>query len=113
MCLATRCAGTVGFYDEFVHGLISFCLALLAWAAYQRGDGRGPGLLAFLALVGAALTAGLLWEFVEAGLAIIGTRRDTLIDLAMDAFGTADAGAFALWSKADTTLMAGMGRKRT
>jgi hypothetical protein len=88
---------TVSFYDEMVHALTSFWLGLVGWRLWRlRARDEPPQLQAFLVIAGTMLTAGLMWEFFEAAVSLIGTRWDTLIDLALDWLGGAAAGLFAV-----------------
>lgn len=88
-------------FDEIVHALTSFAgTAAIAWLLLGRtrlvtvADG---GRLVWAALaVGVAF--GLLWEAFEWLVGMIGSREDTLVDLAMDSIGALGAGLFCAWA---------------
>lgn len=79
-------------FDEIVHAFTSFAgMSAIGWWLLQR-DFAGPSQAAlFAAVIGIGLTLGLVWEAFEWLIGIIGSRGDTLIDLAMDGLGAAAA----------------------
>ncbi len=82
-------------FDEVVHAFTTFAgMTALIWAAIHHT--RLLEGMSFLAVVASALAAGLLlglvWEGFEWLIGIIGDRRDTMIDLAMDCLGAVAAG---------------------
>ena len=88
---------SVAFYDELVHATTSFWLSVGGWTLYRlQSRTTLPSPLAFAAQVAIALTAGLAWEFFQAGVSLIGSRADTLTNLAMDWAGSAAAGLLAV-----------------
>lgn len=87
------------WFDEAVHFYTSFAvIAGLGWLALARTQlfGRTPIFVAAVASSG--LVLGFLWELFEWSIGIIGTRRDTIIDLLMDALGAIAAGLFCAWA---------------
>lgn len=87
------------WFDEFVHVITPFAIvAALAWLLIKRDDAypvkNSGGYLIKIVLVG--VLVGLLWEGFEWLVGIIGTSRDTLIDLAMDMIGSVLAALFCL-----------------
>lgn len=88
-------------FDEAAHALTSLAgTAAITWLLLARtplvrvGDG---GRLVWAALaVGLAL--GILWEVFEWFVGMIGSREDTLADLAMDSIGALAAGLFCAWA---------------
>jgi len=82
-------------FDEIVHAFTTFAgMTALIWLATR--DGRllhGASALSIVvsALFG-GLILGLVWEGIEWAIGIIGDRRDTLVDLAMDSLGAVTAG---------------------
>lgn len=87
---------TVSLYVERVHAIASAWLGLLCWVLLRSRRHFSKACPAFASLLGVVMTAGLLWEFFEAWIELIGTRRDTLADLAMDWLGGAAAGLIVL-----------------
>lgn len=88
-------------FDELVHALTSFAgTATLAWLLLARtrlieNCERGKIVAAAVA-IGAML--GVAWEVAEWLGGIIGDRRDTIVDLAMDGVGALAAGMFCAWA---------------
>ena len=88
-------------FDEIVHAFTGFAgTAAISWLLLGRtrlvtvADG---GRLIWAALaVGVAF--GLLWELFEWLVGMIGSREDTLVDLAMDSIGALSAGLFCAWA---------------
>lgn len=80
-------------FDEAVHLYTSFAvMAALGWLA----SGRPPfphSAPPWWAFVVSGLILGLAWEVIEWIAGIIGGRRDTAMDLAMDTLGAAAAAA--------------------
>jgi hypothetical protein len=84
-------------FDEAAHFYTSFCgVAALAWGGGRTGLLRQPARWWVLLSIG--LVLGIAWEAVEWLLGIIGGRRDTLIDLAMDAAGAMAAAPLGRWA---------------
>lgn len=80
-------------FDEAVHFYTSFAMvAAIGWLAL-RGAASRRSPPSWWVLVPLGLLLGLAWEAVEWALGIIGTGRDTLMDLAMDAAGAGSAAA--------------------
>jgi hypothetical protein len=82
-------------FDEIVHAFTTLVgIIALLWLATR--DGRalsqvsGPAVLVSALVAGLGL--GLAWEAFEWTIGIIGSKRDTLIDLAMDSLGAVAAG---------------------
>lgn len=86
-------------FDEAAHFFTSFAgVAAIGWALAAKTSRFGSGLaMLFLSLLAIGLAIGAAWELFEWLIGIIGSRRDTLIDLAMDAAGTIAAGALSVW----------------
>ena len=87
------------WFDEFVHVITPFAIvAALAWIMIRRDDAypvtNPAGYLVKIVLLG--ILIGVLWEGFEWLIGIIGTTRDTLIDLAMDTIGSLLAALFCL-----------------
>ena len=76
-------------FDEAVHAYSGFAgIAAIGWGMLRARALAGwspPWLVA--AMLGIGLLLGIAWEGFEALIGIIGSRRDTLIDLAMDCAG--------------------------
>lgn len=81
-------------FDEAIHGFTSFAgMAAIGWALSRSETGRQWSRGALVAvIVGIGLALGLLWEGFEWVADMIGSPRDTLIDLAADTIGAALAG---------------------
>ena len=93
--LYTRVPG----YDEVAHAFTIFAVTLsLGFLAYHsmRAQFRGRGALYVLAIASFGLAVGALWEMVE--WTFIGTLRDPVADLMMDAIGALAAGLLAAWA---------------
>ena len=89
------------WFDEFVHVVTPFAIvAALAWilvrrdAAYPISNPAGY----FVKIVLLGIGVGLLWEGFEWLVGIIGSTRDTLIDLAMDTAGSILAALFCIFA---------------
>lgn len=85
------------WFDEFVHIVTPFAIvAALAWLLIKRNDvdpvSNTGTYFAKIVLLG--ILIGLLWEGFEWLIGIIGTRQDTLTDLAMDGVGSILAAIF-------------------
>jgi hypothetical protein len=92
--LYTRVPG----YDEIAHGFTMFAITLsFGFLAYHpvRTLFQTRAALYVLALASFGLAVGALWEMIE--WAFIGTLRDPVADLYMDAIGALAAGLLALW----------------
>ncbi len=86
-------------FDETVHAFTSFTIAAAAgWYLVVRNDVASdpPRQVAMITAIG--LVVGVLWEIFEWAIGIIGTRRDTIIDLVMDIIGSVAAGMFCAWA---------------
>lgn len=87
------------WFDEVVHVITPFALvAALAWLLIKRDQVdpvRNPGAYV-IRIVLLGIVIGLLWEGFEWLVGIIGTARDTIIDLAMDMLGSILAALFCL-----------------
>lgn len=81
-------------FDESVHAFTTFAvMTAIAWVSQMSGRFAAASGFQILALtLFAGLVLGLLWEGFEWAIGIIGNRRDTLIDLAMDSLGAFVAG---------------------
>lgn len=93
--LYTRVPG----YDDVAHAFTIFAVTLsLGFLAYHsvRAHFRGRGTLYVLAIASFGLSVGALWEMIE--WAFIGTLRDPVADLYMDAIGALAAGLLAAWA---------------
>jgi hypothetical protein len=82
-------------FDDVVHAFTTLVgLIALLWLATRDGrplaQASGPAIL--LSALVAGLGLGLAWEAFEWTIGIIGSQRDTLIDLAMDSLGAVAAG---------------------
>ena len=83
-------------FDEVVHAFTSFAgMVAIGWLVLRQHLRPGPRL--FWSAVAIGLAIGLLWEGLEWLIGIIGDRRDTLMDLAMDGLGAVAAGVFLSW----------------
>lgn len=81
-------------FDELVHFYTTFSgVAGIGRLALEKWPVREP-FSRWWALLAIGLALGILWEIFEWTIGIIGNRRDTLIDLAMDVIGAATAAAF-------------------
>lgn len=79
-------------FDEAVHGFTSFAgMAGIGWAIGRHRRVWSDALL-FAAIIALGIAFGLLWEGFEWLVDMIGSRRDTLIDLAADTIGAVLAG---------------------
>lgn len=91
----------IWWFDEVLHAFTTFTLTLLLavflYGTVLQGAQTRP-ILFVLTVAGLGLAVGALWEIVEwiydqlvAGNAILG-KRDTMIDMGMDAIGAVIAG---------------------
>lgn len=96
-----------GLYDELVHGFTMFTITLaLSFLVYgsMLTIFRQHKLLYLLTIACFGIAIGAIWEIVEwsAGkilaTEVIGSIDDTVIDLCMDAFGSALAAITSLWT---------------
>jgi hypothetical protein len=90
-------------FDEIVHAFTTFAgMAAIGWALVRRRGTPAHSRSALSwSLLGLALVLGLLWEAFEYWIGIIGTPKDTAIDIAMDMAGAALAAALSAWLQAD------------
>lgn len=96
---------TFWWFDETLHGCFSFAatlvLALYAYGALLIGRRRHEVLLV-LTVAGLGLALGTLWEMAEwvydqfDGANVILGKKDTMIDLTLDAIGGVIAGLLSL-----------------
>lgn len=85
-------------FDEAAHVFTTFALmAAAGWAVISLSSLAASRRLLFATILAAGFILGAAWELVEWGIGIIGSRRDTMIDLAMDAAGAIAAGAVTVW----------------
>lgn len=86
-------------FDEIVHAYTGFAgMAAIGWAMFHGRLLAGwPSAWLVAAMLGIGLLLGIAWEGFEALIGIIGSRRDTLIDLAMDMAGALIAAALICW----------------
>ena len=86
-------------FDEIVHGFTTFAgMAAIGWALARRpGKLRESRSFLVATMLGLALVLGLLWELFEYLIGIIGTPRDTGIDVVMDMIGASLAAALTCW----------------
>lgn len=86
------------WFDAIVHLYTSFAVtAGLGLLALAHTRFFAPASTRVAAIAGCGLVLGILWEAFEWAVGIIGTRRDTVLDLVMDALGAAGAGLFCAW----------------
>lgn len=86
-------------FDEVVHAFTTFAgLAAISWALVRtyRIDGSGQRL--WWTLIGIGVLLGVVWEGFEWLIGIIGSPKDTAIDLAMDMLGALAAAALIAWT---------------
>ena len=84
-------------FDEAVHFFTSFVVTLAGGLALLRVRRLAHSRLQLLfAVVGLGLALGLAWEAFEWLIGIVGSPRDTRVDLLMDAGGAAAAAAVIL-----------------
>ncbi len=91
------------WFDEAVHAFTSFAvMAAIGWLLLARSglNAAGRTLWFTLAVTGIGIVLGILWEVFEWAIGIIGTPRDTAIDLIMDTIGALAAGLFCAWAGA-------------
>lgn len=85
-------------FDELVHAFTTFAgMTTLIWMATRNGrllDGASALSVVASALL-AGLILGLVWEGFEWVIGIIGSQRDTVVDLAMDCLGAVTAGVLS------------------
>ena len=87
------------WFDEAVHVLTPFVIVAAAgWLLIARNlvHPRANRLPYFLKILAIGLLIGLAWEGFEFLIGIVGSRLDSLIDLAMDLLGSLLAAAFCL-----------------
>ena len=81
-------------FDELVHAFTTFAgITALIWMATHNGrllDGASALSVVASALL-AGLILGLVWEGFEWVIGIIGSQRDTVVDLAMACLGAVTA----------------------
>lgn len=87
------------WFDEAVHVITPFAIvAAIAWLLVKRDEAypidNPVGYLIKIVLIGLAI--GLLWEGFEWIMGIVGTWKDTRIDLLMDTIGALLAALFCL-----------------
>ncbi len=86
-------------FDESVHAYTSFTVAAAAgWYLVVRREVASDPLRQVAIITAIGLVLGLLWEVFEWAIGIIGSRRDTMIDVVMDTIGSVAAGAFCAWA---------------
>ncbi len=84
-------------FDEAVHFYTSFAVvAGIGRVAAGRRVFAGNASPWFVLLI-LGVVLGVLWELFEWAIGIIGSRRDTMIDLGMDVAGAALASALIAW----------------
>lgn len=89
------------WFDEFVHVYAPFSVtAGLGWLLFYRSAWKPRQRpLRFLAYVaGLGIAIGVGWELFELAIGIIGSTRDTVIDLLCDSAGAIAAGVFCVWA---------------
>lgn len=92
---------TPWWFDEFVHVVTPFVLiAAVGWVLIARNELDPAANTAgyFIRVVLLGLLVGFAWEGFEYVIGIVGYRRDTVIDLAMDALGALLAAGFCLYA---------------
>lgn len=82
-------------FDELVHAFTTLVgIIALLWLATRDGrplsQASGPSIIVSALVSG--LVLGLAWEAFEWAIGIIGSPRDTLVDLTMDSLGAVAAG---------------------
>lgn len=83
-------------FDEIVHAFTSFAgMAAIGWLVLKRR--MRPGLALLWQALAIGLVIGVAWEGFEWAIGIIGSRRDTAIDLLMDGVGALLAAMLLLW----------------
>lgn len=90
-------------FDEIVHGFTTFAgMAAIGWAMVRSGGKfeRSRSAL-FWSMIGLGLVLGLLWEVFEYLIGIVGTPKDTMIDIVMDMIGASAAAALSCWIMPD------------
>lgn len=85
------------WFDEAVHVFTPFAVvAAIGWLMVKRGDTaadvRPWRYIGKILLIGFSI--GVLWEGFEWAIGIVGSLRDSVIDLVMDMIGAALAAAF-------------------
>ena len=88
-------------FDEAVHAATSFTvMAAAGWLMLGRTRLTATGERGrfVLAVTGLGLLLGLGWELFEWIIGIIGSRHDTIVDLAMDGIGAVAAALFCAWA---------------
>lgn len=86
-------------FDEIVHAFTTFAgMAAIGWALHRSDTKlRSSRTVLMWSIIGLGLVLGLLWELFEYLIGIIGSPRDTIIDLAMDMIGAGAAAALTCW----------------
>lgn len=86
-------------FDEIVHGFTTFAgMAAIGWAMMRSGGKFERSRTAlFWGMIGLGLVLGLVWEAFEYLIGIIGTPRDTIIDIVMDMIGASAAAVLSCW----------------
>ncbi len=99
------------WFDEAVHIFTPFVVvAALAWLLVRRDDAHPQrnGAVYFAKILFLGLLIGFAWEGFEYVATLIGDRRDTIMDLAMDAIGSLLAAVFCLYAaRSDRTRLDG------
>ncbi len=74
-------------FDEAVHMFTTFAgIAAIGFLGHRAGW-LPSGARRWFAMLALGLVLGIAWEFFELAIGIIGSPRDTIIDLAMDVLG--------------------------
>lgn len=85
-------------FDEIVHAFTTFAgMAVIGWAVLRHWKRPMSRSAVFVPMIGTALLLGVAWEGVEWAIGIIGSLRDTFIDLVMDLLGAVAAAALIHW----------------
>lgn len=90
-------------FDELVHLFTTFAVTAALGKALATKRATRPSTRFGVQLVGLALALGLLWEAFEWLIGMVGSRHDTLMDLAMDLAGATLAAIFIPALFADKT----------
>lgn len=92
---------TPHWFDEFVHVYTPFTVtASIGWLLFNRKQwhAKERPLHFILFVTGLGLAIGVAWELFELAIGIIGTTRDTIVDLLCDTVGAIAAGIFCVWA---------------
>lgn len=89
------------WFDELVHIYTAFTVtAAMGWLLFKHkqwhAKERPLHFVAFVTALGIAI--GFAWEGFELAIGIIGTTRDTIIDLICDSVGAVAASLFCVWA---------------